>query len=403
MNYTSQSLSAKAWRRFKKNTLALIGVAFICFCMLIAILGYLITPDSTPMSNDMVLQLGAKSAGYQCQMLLIKKDNEIKECSILQRLLHGCENAYTMQPISNFTIINNKITYTELTGTGRSGMEKELSLSDAIGLKKGVNGIDTVIINANEIITKQGTSETKLSLIDAKKTVENSQIINKKYWLGTDKFGRDILSRLMIGVRITLSVGMIAVLISLLIGVTLGAIAGYFRGWIDDCIMWLINVVWSIPTLLLIFAITLAFGKGFGVIFIAVGLTMWVEVARIIRGQMISLREKEFVEAARSLGFSHSRIIFMHLLPNCLGPVLVIAASNFASAIIVEAGLSFLGIGVQPPQPSWGSMMKENFEMIIGHNPMMAIIPGIAIMLVVLAFNFLGNGLQDAFDVKGKV
>jgi peptide/nickel transport system permease protein len=205
---------------------------------------------------------------------------------------------------------------------------------------------------------------------------------------------------LIIGTRVSLAVGFIAVLISLTLGVVLGALAGYYRGWVDEIIMWLINVTWSIPTLLLVFAITMALGKGFWQIFIAVGLTMWVSVARLVRGQVMALKELEYVQAARALGFKNSRIILRHILPNILGPLMVIAAGNFATAIIVEAGLSFLGIGVQPPQPSWGLMIKENYNFIITHNPMLALIPGFAIMLLVLAFNLLGNGLRDAVDVK---
>ena len=164
--------------------------------------------------------------------------------------------------------------------------------------------------------------------------------------------------------------------------------------------MWLVNVIWSVPTLLLVFAITLALGKGFWQVFIAVGLTMWVNVARIIRGQVLALRELPFIEATRALGFGHTRTIGRHILPNILGPVMVVAAGNFATAIVVEAGLSFLGVGVQPPQPSWGLMIKENYNFIITHNPLLALAPGVAIMLVVLAFNLLGNGLRDAMDVR---
>ena len=164
--------------------------------------------------------------------------------------------------------------------------------------------------------------------------------------------------------------------------------------------MWLTNIIWSIPTLLLVFAITFALGKGFWQVFIAVGLTMWVNVARLVRGQVLSIRELEYIEATRVLGFSHFRTIFHHILPNIMGPVLVIAASNFASAIVIEAGLSFLGVGVQPPQPSWGLMIKENYSFIITQNPMLALAPGFAIMLLVLAFNLLGNGLRDALDVR---
>jgi peptide/nickel transport system permease protein len=225
-------------------------------------------------------------------------------------------------------------------------------------------------------------------------------LVTKTYWLGTDKFGRDIASRLIIGTRVSLWVGLIAVFISLTLGIFLGSMAGYYRGRIDAVILWLINVTWSIPTLLLVFAITMAIGKGFWQIFFAVGLTMWVNVARLIRGQVIALKELEYIQAAKALGFRDSRIIIHHIVPNSIGPVLVIGASNFATAIMIEAGLSFLGIGVQPPQPSWGLMIKENYNFIITHQPMLAIIPGIAIMLLVLAFNLLGNGLRDAVDVR---
>jgi peptide/nickel transport system permease protein len=198
-----------------------------------------------------------------------------------------------------------------------------------------------------------------------------------------------------------MAVGFIAVLISIFIGVLLGALSGYFGGWVDQIITWLINVLWAIPTLLLVFAITFALGKGFWQIFIAVGFTMWVGTARLIRGQVMALKELEYIQAAKVMGFSSLRIISKHVLPNVLGPTIVMAASNFATAILIEAGLSFLGIGVQPPTSSWGLMIKENYNFIITNHPMLAIIPGLAIMLIVLAFNLLGNALRDALDVKG--
>jgi peptide/nickel transport system permease protein len=192
-------------------------------------------------------------------------------------------------------------------------------------------------------------------------------------------------------------------IISVTLGIFLGAVAGYFGGKTDKIIMWLINVIWSIPTLLLVFGVTLILGKGFFQIFIAVGLTMWVSVARLIRGQVLVLREMEYIQAAKALGIPDFRIIFRHILPNVIGPVLVIGASNFATAMIIESGLSFLGVGIQPPKPSWGLMIKENYNFIITHNPMLALAPGIALMLLVLSFNVLGNGLRDAFDVRGKL
>ena len=218
--------------------------------------------------------------------------------------------------------------------------------------------------------------------------------------MGTDKYGRSVLSRLLLGVRISLLVGLIAVFISLTIGIFLGAIAGYFGGRIDDIILLLINTVWSIPTLLLVFAIVLALGRGIGIIFLAVGLTMWVDVARVIRGQVMALKEIQFVEAAKSMGYGTARVIFRHIMPNVLGPVMVIAASTFATAILIEAGLSYLGFGIQPPTPSWGTMLNENYGYAISGKPFLALIPAFAIMLLVLAFNLVGNGLRDAMDVK---
>jgi len=165
-------------------------------------------------------------------------------------------------------------------------------------------------------------------------------------------------------------------------------------------VVWLINVVWSIPTLLLVISLSMALGKGIWQVFIAVGLTMWVEVARVVRGQIISIRESGFVEAGTALGLKSPRIIIRHILPNILGPVIVISAANFATAILLEAGLSFLGIGVQPPTPAWGYMINDHRGFIILDSAYLAILPGVAIMLMVLAFYMIGNGLRDALDVK---
>lgn len=226
------------------------------------------------------------------------------------------------------------------------------------------------------------------------------KLVNQKYLLGTDLYGRDVWSRLLLGTRISLSVGLISVLISLFLGIVLGVVAGYYRGWVDKIVMWLISVVWSLPTLLLVIALTFAMGKGFWQIFVAVGITMWVELARIVRGQVFSLREQEYIQAARVLGFSDIRIMWKHILPNIIGPIVVICAANFASAILLEAGLSFLGLGVQPPFPSWGQMLKENYSYIAFNAAHLALAPGIAIMLLVVSFNYIGNWLRDRWDVK---
>ena len=180
----------------------------------------------------------------------------------------------------------------------------------------------------------------------------------------------------------------------------LGAVAGYLGGWVDRLILWLINVVWSVPTLLMVIAITLALGRGYWQVFVAVGLTMWVDVARLVRGQVKSIKEALYIQAGTVLGFSKTRILTKHILPLVVAPLIVISAANFASAILMESGLSFLGIGAQPPMPSWGGMVKDHFRYLLLGKPYLAILPGLAIMTLVLAFMTLGNSLRDILDVK---
>jgi peptide/nickel transport system permease protein len=362
-----QSFSFKAamWKRLKKNRGAIFGLIVIIFAVLISIFGYVIAPDNSPNADLQTVEIQAKKPGYKQQFLKIF-NKEIADGNWLDHFINGKKNNFQITPIKGYRVNG-----------------------DSLLVNKFIDD-DTSVVQYYSIN----------SLTFGKPANIQKNIITKKYWLGTDKFGRDILSRLLIGTRVSLAVGLIAVLISLTLGIILGSLAGYYRGWVDEAIMWLVNVTWSIPTLLLVFAITMAMGKGFWQIFIAVGLTMWVSVARLIRGQVMAIKEMEYVQAARALGLKDSRIILRHILPNILGPVLVIAAGNFATAIIVEAGLSFLGIGIQPPQPSWGLMIKENYNFIITHNPLLALIPGFAIMLLVLAFNLLGNGLRDAADVR---
>lgn len=357
-----QSFQQAAWRRLKKNRGAVFGLVIIGLAVLVAVFAYYLAPEPSPYANRIILEIGGSKPGFTQTFLKVKKEKTVKGASFIHQFISGQEDAYYYLPITN---------------SERKG--------DSIIVKKFID---------------EGVSER---LAYANEQLAATPVVTKRFLLGTDKYGRDILSRIIVGTRVSLSVGLITVLISLSIGLVLGSLAGYFRGWIDDTIMWFINVIWSIPTLLLVFAITLALGKGFWQVFIAIGLTMWVNVARLVRGQVLAARELEYVEAARALGYSHLRTIIRHIWPNIMGPVIVIAASNFASAIVIEAGLSFLGIGVQPPQPSWGLMIKENYNFIITQNPMLALAPGFAIMVLVLAFNLLGNGLRDALQVRSRL
>ena len=359
---TVHSNQRNAWRRLKRNNSAIAGMVVIIIAFFIAVFAYFISPDSSPNANRMIVEIGGRKPGFKQQFILLAKEGAVSEESFYERLLYGKKDIYDYIPIEGYSWKS-----------------------------------DSVVVNK---YIDEGITERIVYPVSRFNGNEEHHIVVKKFLLGTDKYGRDILSRLIIGVRVSLAVGLVTVLLSLFIGVLLGSVAGYFRGRADDMIMWFINVVWSIPTLLLVFAITLVLGKGFWQVFIAIGLTTWVNVARLIRGQVLGIKELEFVEAGRALGFSSSRIIVRHILPNVMGPVIVIAASNFATAIVIEAGLSFLGVGVQPPQPSWGLMIKENYNFIITQNPTLALAPGFAIMILVLAFNMLGNGLRDALQVK---
>jgi peptide/nickel transport system permease protein len=357
----SSSFWQAAWQRLKKNKGAMVGLVMIILAIVVAVFGYFLSPDPSPFANRIILEIGGEKPGYTREFLLVKKENRT-DTDFLTRLTSGRPDNVEYIPITTYQ-----------------------QTRDSVIAQKYID---------------EGVTER---IAYAKSSLADEPVITKRYYLGTDKYGRDILSRMIIGTRVSLSVGLITVLISLSVGILLGSLAGYFKGRVDNIVMWLINVIWSIPTLLLVFAITLLLGKGFWQVFIAVGLTMWVNVARLVRGQVMVTKELQYVEAARVLGFSNFRIIARHILPNIFGPILVIAASNFASAIVIEAGLSFLGVGVQPPQPSWGLMIKENYNFIITQNPMLALAPGFAIMLLVLSFNLLGNGLRDALNVRGRI
>jgi len=354
---------------------AIVALCIIALTSLVSIFAYVLAPDTTPSANRMIIELGAKHPGFKKQLLRIPKENVRQGNTVLQWFT-GAPSTYSAVPLNGYCFSGN-----------------DLVISHYID-----DGIADTLRYATETLVppdKQTSPEAEKQAYITKRL-----ITTRTFYLGTDRYGRDILSRLLIGSRVTLAVGFIAVLLSLTIGIILGSVAGYFGGWVDNAVMWVINILYAIPTLLLVFAITLTIGKGFWEIFIAIGLSMWVGAARLIRGQVLVLREMEYITAAKALGLGDMRIIFRHILPNIAGPLMVIAASNFAAAILVEAGLSFLGFGVQPPHPSWGLMIKEHYNFLLTNRPLLALIPGIAIMLLVYAFNILGNALRDVLDVS---
>ncbi len=365
---SQNSPNTKAIKKFKRNYFAMTSLFTIIFLCFLSFFAYFIAPDHTPKANEQFTVLASKPPGFQIQMIQLKKE-DYEKSSFIQKLLHGYERDYSLLPISSYKIEDDQLL--EVMAYRGDGMP---SLAYPILM---------------ENLAKEAAEDN---------------VVTRTFYLGTDQLGRDIFSRLVVGSRVSLMVGFFAVLISSFIGIIAGGLAGFYRGWVDKVILWKMSIFWSIPTILLAMALYVSlkqyFSSNIWLVFIAIGITMWVGMARIIRGQMMAFREIQFVEAAGSLGYSDFRVIFKHILPNLLGPIVVVMASNFANAILVESGLSFLGLGIQAPAPSWGGMLSE-FKDFIGTNlSYLALIPGFLIMILVLCFNLVGNGVRDALDIK---
>lgn len=383
-------------RKLMKQKSALLSMIIIVILVFISVFGYFIATDATPYANEQHLELAFQKPGFRITFLQVPYHNQSRN-SFFEKLISGEPLQCERIPLKNYWIDGDSLFVEVFTGSVPNDGAK---LAFFIPFLMDTPDSGSVICNSEGYNYLVKGERIHIGRLDAIEIIEKKNISEQTFWLGTDRFGRDVLSQLIIGSRVSLSVGFVSVIIALLIGVIIGAIAGYFGGIIDKTLLWLISVFWSMPTVLLVMAITFALGKGFWQVFVAIGLTFWVDIARMVRGQVLSVREREYVEAARSLGFPKFRILFKHVLPSVTGPVIVTAASCFASAILIESGLSFLGIGVQPPMPSWGTMIKDYYGHLVLDTAYLAIVPGLAIMLLVFSFMLLGNALRDVLDVK---
>lgn len=353
---------------FKKFIETITGPAalvVIVAWLLIAIFAVVLSSDKTPYANNMNGNLALRSPGFSCLIYNpIANAKDTATVSFFTKHFWGVKQIGREIPVYDYHF-NNKSVSIQIYDRG---VPKE-----------------TIVVNR----LNQDTTAWK-----------KSHFSIKHFSWGSDKRGRDLKSQVFHGARISILVGFFSLSIALFIGITMGLVSGYFGGKIDAFIQFIVSIMWTLPTFVLVLAFSVSLGKGLWQMMLAIGLVSWVDIARLVRGQVLSIKEKEYIQATKILGYSNVRILFRHILPILRGNILIVASANFASAILLEAGLSFLGMGVEPPTPSWGMLIQEHYTFITFGRAYLALIPGLCLASLVLSVNLLSNAMRDVFDER---
>lgn len=378
----------------------MVGFYFIMVMFLVAFLGALIRPDKSQFTNEQMISIARLPPLSSVEFLKVRKNKIVSESNWWELFFLGSrESEHTLVPAESVEVQGHRLKVKVHSAFKVEEYRFYTFVNILYALDDETSeAFATDTNHTHEFVDLYG-NPIKTTDDEMLKEIRKSAFATRYFLLGTDQYGRDVMSRLMAGSFVSLSVGLASVLVSLFIGLLMGLTAGYFGGWTDRFLSWIMNVFWSIPAILLVISITLVLGKGIFALLIGIGMILWVEMAQVVRGEVKSIRQKEYIKAARLMGLSHFRIITRHVMPNIMGPVAILCASNFADAILLEAGLNFLGVGIQLPKPSWGGMIRETYGFIITDGAYLAIVPGIAIVSLVLAFVFVSNGLREALDI----
>jgi len=400
---------SRVWKVFCRNTPALIGlVVFLLLCLL-ALFAPILSPDRTINASRQVSEAIRVPPGAKGKFLRVANAQAL-ESSLLKRIFLGEELSHKWLLMDSNAAVNISIDTIQVqlvAGDSRTFLMPILLFhpdeSEPFNQFCLEHFSKPYYLNKSKCIWQQEGKFRSVTLDDMATTIYSENVPSFTWWMGSDGYGRDVFSRMLKGSRVSIGVGLAALVLSLIVGIPLGILAGYFGGITDRFIQGFISIIWSLPSLLLAMVLSFVLGKGFWQVFLAVGLTLWVDVARMVRGSVLSIKESSFIEAAKALGYSTPRILWVHVLPNLAGPVILVSTSCFATAILIESGLSFLGIGIQAPMPSWGNMLQEGYtQIVLSGGQWLAIFPGLAIICIVVSLNLIGYGLRDALDPKEK-